>query len=355
MRSSRLLILTAALVLGAAMSVVPLRGRRRPGTEHQRPGSLKWRHRLRDRGRARRERVGGRDQGPVRADGGSLSDSVIATAAATYYGWIAEWNSTTVADGTYTLQSVAIEGSTSATSPGISITVSNGAPSVSIVLPSSGATLTGSQWLDAFASPGVTSVEFNAFTGTPGVCPHTLPGPGGICPIGSAVPTEYGWLIDWDTTQVPNAYYSLMAGARYPNGALGISSFVGVSVVNPGPTVVVPANNSTVSGSQWLDCTIPSRLTGPVQFGVLNSRGFPQVLGKATATEYGWLNDWNTRASPTGPIRSPAAPRTPTVLRGGARASRSRWRTDRIEPEHNRRHRSGVRGRSRSPDRKFAE
>ena len=178
-------------------------------------------------------------------------------------------------------------------------TVSNGSPSVSIVLPSSGATLTGSQWLDAFASPGVTSVEFNAFTGTPGVCPHTLPGPGGICPIGSAVPTEYGWLIDWDTTQVPNAYYSLMVGASYPNGALGISSFVGVSVVNPGPTVVVPANNSTVSGSQWLDCTIPSRLTGPVQFGYF-SGGFPQVLGTATASEYGWLYDWNTASVANG-------------------------------------------------------
>ena len=150
--------------------------------------------------------------------GGTLTDSVVATATITYYGWIAQWDSTTVADGTYTLQSVATEGASSTTSTGISITVTNGVPSVSIVLPSNGATLSGSQWLDATASPGVTSVEFDAFTGTPGVCPGRLPGGGGECPVGSAVPTEYGWLIDWDTTQVANAYYSLLAGARYPMG-----------------------------------------------------------------------------------------------------------------------------------------
>ena len=38
--------------------------------------------------------------------GGALSDSVIATATPTSYGWIALWNSTTVTDGTYTLQSI---------------------------------------------------------------------------------------------------------------------------------------------------------------------------------------------------------------------------------------------------------
>lgn len=225
--------------------------------------------------------------------GGSLTRSAIATASPTYYGWIAEWNSTTVADGSYTLQSVATEGSTSATSPGISITVSNGAPSVSIVLPSSGATLTGSQCLDALASPGLTSVGFAAVTGTPGVCPEG-PGPGGFCSAGDATPTEYGWLTDWDTTAVPNGGFDLIASASYPNGASSISSWIGIAVANPGPTVVVPANNSTVSGSQWLDCTIPSGLSGPVQFWVRNSSGSPQVLGTAISTEYGWLYDWNT-------------------------------------------------------------
>jgi|HubBroStandDraft_6_1064221.scaffolds.fasta_scaffold66454_1 hypothetical protein len=302
MRSSRFLVLTVALILGAAMSTVPLEvaGAQAPSTAVLVPSNgatVSGTSVVLDAGAS-----AGVTQVQFELTGGSLTDSVIATATATYYGWIAEWNSTTVADGTYTLQSVATEGTSSTTSTGISITVSNGVPSVSIVLPSNGATLTGSQWLDATASPGVTSVEFEAVTGTPGACPERLPGAQWLCTIGFATPTEYGWLIDWDTTQVPNAYYDLMAGASYPNGNLGIagiSPVVSVSVVNPGPTVVVPANNSTVSGSQWLDCTIPSQLTGPVQFGYL-SGGFPQVLGTATASEYGWLYDWNTASVANG-------------------------------------------------------
>jgi hypothetical protein len=58
--------------------------------------------------------------------GGSLSDHVIATATATLVGWLVKWDTTSVPNGTYTLQSVATEvGGTTATSPGITITVSN--------------------------------------------------------------------------------------------------------------------------------------------------------------------------------------------------------------------------------------
>jgi hypothetical protein len=58
--------------------------------------------------------------------GGTLNDSVIATATPTIYGWLAKWNTTTVANGTYTLQSVAsYGGEVTGTSPGITITVSN--------------------------------------------------------------------------------------------------------------------------------------------------------------------------------------------------------------------------------------
>ena len=62
--------------------------------------------------------------------GGSLSDQVVATATLTPYGWIAEWGTTTVLNGTYTLQSVATatadaSSTITVTSPGISVTVSN--------------------------------------------------------------------------------------------------------------------------------------------------------------------------------------------------------------------------------------
>ena len=41
--------------------------------------------------------------------GGTLTDQVIATATPTIYGWLASWNTTIVANGIYTLQSVATD------------------------------------------------------------------------------------------------------------------------------------------------------------------------------------------------------------------------------------------------------
>jgi hypothetical protein len=62
--------------------------------------------------------------------GGSLSDQVVGTATPSLYGWIYEWDTTTVPNGTYTLQSVAtstgpLAGTVTATSPGITVTVNN--------------------------------------------------------------------------------------------------------------------------------------------------------------------------------------------------------------------------------------
>ena len=58
--------------------------------------------------------------------GGSLSDAVIATATPTIYGWLASWNTTTVSNGTYALQSVAsYAGGVSGTSAPVTITVTN--------------------------------------------------------------------------------------------------------------------------------------------------------------------------------------------------------------------------------------
>jgi hypothetical protein len=58
--------------------------------------------------------------------GGSLNNALIATATSTYFGWAASWNSMTVPDGTYTLQSEASDGAgNQGVSPAISVTVSN--------------------------------------------------------------------------------------------------------------------------------------------------------------------------------------------------------------------------------------
>ena len=122
------------------------------------------------------------------------------------FGWLGQWNTTTVPNGTYTLQSVATDsaGATGSSAP-VTITVSNAPPTTSVLVPSTGATVSGaSATLDATASANVTSVTFELSGGDLN-----------DQAIGTATSTVYGWLSQWNTTTVPNGTYTLQSVASY--------------------------------------------------------------------------------------------------------------------------------------------
>ena len=151
--------------------------------------------------------------------GGNLSDAVIATGTPTLYGWLASWNTTTVPNGSYTLQSVASSDGLSGTSPGITITVNNVPPTTTVVLPSNDATLSSSQYLDATASPGVTRVQYE------------LSGNGlSDDVIATGTPTVYGWLAGWNTSTLSDGTYTLQSVASYSGGVSGTSPGITVNV-----------------------------------------------------------------------------------------------------------------------------
>ena len=150
---------------------------------------------------------------------------VICTATLTDYGWLYRWNTTTVPSGSYVLVSEAFNSAGSALSAfssAISITVDNPPPTTSVLIPSSGATLSGTAaTLDASAS-NATSVEFLLFGGTYGFSGHL---------VGTATSTIYGWLDSWNTTTVPNGSYVLLSYASGPGGNT-VSSGVSITVKN---------------------------------------------------------------------------------------------------------------------------
>jgi hypothetical protein len=155
--------------------------------------------------------------------GGSLSHTIVGTGSASIYGWLASWNSTTVANGTYALQSVATdaEGLVTASAP-ITITVNNTPPpTTSVVIPSNNATVTGTQLLGATASSGVTQVKFEI---TGGVYSDAV--------IATASGTLYGWLANWNTTTVANGTYTLQSVATGAGGVNGTSPGITVTVHN---------------------------------------------------------------------------------------------------------------------------
>jgi hypothetical protein len=298
MRPSRVLVVTAALSLAAAMSALPVQvaSAQPPSTAVLVPSNnatVSGTQVILD---ASASPGVTQVQFELTGDNPDSIPTLFATATPTEYGWIASWNSTTVATDSYSLQSVATEGGSSTTSPAISITVDNPPPSVSIVLPSEGATVSGTVVLDAVTSPpGVTNVDFTLEA--PG-CPTHPPSLMPVCDLGNATPTIYGWLLVWNSDTVPNGAVAVAAEAQYGGGNENIPAFMGFNVANPAPTVVVPANGSTVSGTQVLDCVPPSFTEAPVSFSVTGPGEY--IVGDATQTYYGWLYEWNTTSVPNG-------------------------------------------------------
>ena len=163
-------------------------------------------------------------------------------------------------------------------------------PSTSILIPSNGAALSGSTYLDASAS-NATSVEFRLFGGiygynAPVLCTATL--------------TYYGWLCSWDTTTVPSGSYVLLSEAFNSAGS-AFSSGVSITVNNPPSTsILIPSNRAALSGSTYLDASASNATSVEFRlFGGIYGYNAP-VLCTATLTYYGWLCSWDTTTVPSG-------------------------------------------------------
>jgi hypothetical protein len=153
--------------------------------------------------------------------GGSISDKVIGTGIATIYGYLSNVNTATIPNGTYAVQAVATDNQgLHATSAPVSVTFTN-PPTTSVLVPSKGATVSGTTYLDASAT-NATSVQFLLYGGSYGFAPPT------VC---TATLTLYGWLCDWDSTTVPDSSYTLVSEAIGPAGTT-YSSGIGFTVKN---------------------------------------------------------------------------------------------------------------------------
>jgi hypothetical protein len=238
----------------------------------------------------------------------------------TLVGWLGEWNSTAAANGPWQLEVLAEEADnvtgtvSSTTYAPITITVDNTTPPMtSVVLPTNGATLSGTQYLDAGASPGVTQVHY-VLSGGPDNFANQL--------LAFATPTYYGWIGSWDTTSVPNGTYILQSYACYGGGVCGGSSGITINVDNvPLATqLLLPQGGSDISGTVVFDASAQgANITGVyfvVTFGPLNQYRFLT----ATLTYYGWIGQWNSAACPPGYANGAYVFQSVVTQSGGATA-----------------------------------
>ena len=102
------------------------------------------------------------------------------------------------------------------------------APTTTVVLPSNGATLSASQYLDATASPGLSAVQYE------------LSGQGLTnAVIATGTPTLYGWLAAWNTTGVPNGTYTLHSVATYQGGVAAQGGVTATSAGSASPSTTL--------------------------------------------------------------------------------------------------------------------
>jgi hypothetical protein len=148
---------------------------------------------------------------------------MIGTATLTVYGWVSTWNTTSVPNNSYALVSEAVNSTGSAFSTPVSITVNNlPPPTTSVLIPATGAKLSGTaSTLDASAT-NAASVEFWLLGGSYGYSGKM---------IGTATLTVYGWVSTWNTTSVPNNSYALVSEAVNSSGS-AFSTPVSITVSN---------------------------------------------------------------------------------------------------------------------------
>ena len=139
-------------------------------------------------------------------------------------GWSAGWP--LGADGPHTLRATATDTANQTGTSAITVTVDNSAPTVALTAPASGASVSGTTSVSAYADDpqGVASVTFLL---------------DGTTAIGTDTDGTNGWSAQWNTAGVANGPHALSARAVNRAGLQTTSASVPVTVTNTGGTTVV--------------------------------------------------------------------------------------------------------------------
>ena len=157
-----------------------------------------------------------------------------------------------------------------------------------ILVPSNGATVSGTEVVLDASVTGATSVTF-----------HLLDTGGNVdADLGNATLGLYGWIAEWNSvlSGVANGSYLLITSADDATGAQSLSQPLDITVdnvgpTNVGPTMLLPSNSATVGASVILDASTANTSPGFSSVQFMLDGG--EAIGNATLGLYGWIAVWN--------------------------------------------------------------
>jgi hypothetical protein len=199
------------------------------------------------------------------------------------------WNTTSLANGSYTLSVKAYDAAGNiGSSTNVSVTVNNPdttAPTVSIVSTINNSTINGTQTITVSASDniGVSKVEFY------------------INNVLQATDTASPYSFSWNTTSVANGLYTLSAKAYDAANNIGQSANMTVTVSNssPAPTVSIisPINGATYNGSATITLTASATANGTATITRVEFYNGANLLNTVSSSPYSYT--WSNVATGT--------------------------------------------------------
>ena len=177
-------------------------------------------------------------------------------------------------------------------------------PSTAVLVPSTGATESGSFVLDASASSpaGVATVTFEI---TGGALSDEV--------ISTGIPTLYGWIGTWNTRSFPNGNYALQSVATGVNGVAMTSPAITVTVNNSIPATTLDGNGSIEEA--WLTGAHPgdrlvllhngSLASNAADPGIADSLGSLIIRGLQPGSGYSWRDQSTGQQTSTFPVLAP--------------------------------------------------
>ncbi len=170
---------------------------------------------------------------------------------------------------------------------------------VFITAPSASATLSGTSPLQAYSSSTTapTTVTFTISAPTGAVLGNGLPQSSGT--------SNMNWLLNWDSTTVPNGGYQLTAIAHYGNNTTADCSSTPVAVNVTNTTIVplvVPTLTANIAPTSWQ--TLPGGQKNFAASGIYTNQNGNQY--PITSTSSGAAFTWDTDAGSLSPNGAPS-------------------------------------------------